>query len=259
MSPKNLKRLSSWTGQLYAMIFLLAPLGFIVGKMQSYAEGDPAATMAQLLEHETVFRFGLLAEVGVVLVELVIAALMYQLFRPVSRSLALGAAITRAVEAAIQAVNLIPSMIALAAANGTGVYATVSVETRETVVLGAMDAYQDMILIWGIPFALHVAFLGLLVIRSGLVSRLIGWLLMAASAAYLLDSVFPMVAPAWSGFSETAVLIAAIPAELAFAVWLIVRGVRADRWQQLAAADASAQPVADASPTSSGTHATASA
>ena len=240
MSPINLTRMSRWSGALYALIFLLAPLGFIVGKMQSYAPGNAAATTTQLLENELVFRWGMVAEVGVVLVELVIAALMYQLFRPVSRSLALGAAITRAVEAAIQAVNLIPSMIALAAANGVGVYADVSQTTRETVVLGAMDAYQDMILIWGIPFALHVAFLGLLVIRSGLVPRLIGWLLMAASVAYLLDSVFPMVAPAWSGFSETVVLIAAIPAELAFAVWLIARGVRTERGR--ARADPAAAP-----------------
>lgn len=249
----QIKRFSSVSGQLYAAIFLLAPLGFIVGKMQTYAPGDAAATTEQLLANETVFRLGLVAEVGVVVVELVLAAMLYTLFRPASRTLAMGIALTRAAEAVIQAVNLLPSMIALAAATGTGVYATMSDTARETVVLGAMDAYQHGIFIWGIPFALHVLFLGLAVARSGLTPKVIGWLLVVASAGYFADSLAPMAFPAASGITETAVLIVAIPAELAFAVWMIIRGVRQDRWRELSAAANGGAELQPAEPAAAGT------
>ncbi|WP_296664877.1 DUF4386 domain-containing protein [Demequina sp.] len=235
---QSLKRTSRWAGVLYALIFLLAPLGFIVGKMPVYAPGDPATTMQQLLDNELLFRLGMLAEVGVVVVEIVLSALLYALFRPVSRSLALGAALTRTAEAVIQALNLAPSMVALAAATGTGVYADMSAQARATVVLGSMDAYQDIVNIWGIPFALHVLFLGLLVLRSNLMPRIIGWLLVAASGGYFADSLAAIVWPAASGVAQTLVLVLAIPAELAFAVWLVVKGVRADRWHTLMRDDA---------------------
>jgi|GEM_PF-571895 len=234
----SLTRMSRASGELYALIFLLAPIGFLVGKQTVYEPGDAAATTANLLENETLFRLGMLAEVGVVVIELVLAGLLYALFRRASRSLALGAALTRAAEATIQAVNLVPSMVALAAASGAGVYADLAPASREAVVLGAMDAYQDLVYVWGVPFALHVAFLGLLVARSRLMPRWIGWLLLAAAAGYLADSLTPMVWPAAGSVTETAVMVFAIPAELAFAVWLIVAGVRRDRWRELAAADA---------------------
>jgi len=235
-TDRSLKRMSRGAGELYAAIFLLAPLGFLIGKMPVTDPGDAASTTAALLENETLFRFGMLAEAGVVVIELILAALLYSLFRPVSRSLALGAALTRAAEATIQAVNLILSFAALSAATGAGAYADMSGATRETVVAASMDAYESGVLIWGIPFALHVLFLGLLVVRSGLVPRWIGWLLIAASAGYFLDSLAPMVLPGASGVAEVLVMALAIPAELSFVVWMIVKGVRADRWRELAAA-----------------------
>ncbi|WP_297083383.1 DUF4386 domain-containing protein [uncultured Demequina sp.] len=243
-TARSLKRMSRATGELYAAIFLLAPLGFLIGKMPVTDPGDAASTTAALLENETLFRLGMLAEAGVVVIELILAALLYSLFRPVSRSLALGAALTRAAEATIQAVNLILSFVALSAATGAGVYADVPDATRETVVAASMDAYESGVLIWGIPFALHVLFLGLLVVRSGLVPRWIGWLLIAASGGYFLDSLAPMVLPGASGVAEVLVMALAIPAELSFVVWMIVKGVRAERWRELAqGADA---PVTDA-------------
>ncbi|WP_084104158.1 DUF4386 domain-containing protein [Demequina sp. NBRC 110056] len=234
-TDRSLKRMSRAAGELYAAIFLLAPVGFLIGKSPITGLGEGESATFAILQNEQLFRLGMLAEVGVVIIELVLAALLFALFRPVSRSLALGAALTRAAEATIQAVNLVPSFIALSAATGTGVYAEMSASGRETVVLASMAAYEFGILVWGIPFALHVLFLGLLVARSGLMPKVIGWLLIAASAGYFLDSLAPVVLPGAAGVAETLVMVLAIPAELSFAVWLIVKGVRAERWRELAA------------------------
>ncbi|WP_084040217.1 DUF4386 domain-containing protein [Demequina sp. NBRC 110053] len=232
---RSIKRTSRAAGELYAAIFLLAPLGFLIGKSPVTSLGEGESATFAIAQNEQLFRLGMLAEVGVVAIELILAALLFALFRPVSRSLALGAALTRAAEAVIQAVNLVPSFIALSAATGTGVYAEMALASRETVVLASMEAYEFGILVWGLPFALHVLFLGLLVVRSRLVPAAIGWLLIAASAGYFLDSLAPMVLPGAAGVAEALVMVLAIPAELSFAVWLIVKGVRPERWRALAA------------------------
>ena len=236
-SPKSLRRMSRASGELYASVFLLAPLGFIVGKMAVTSPGPGRAAAEELAANESLYRIGMVAEIGVVIVELVLAALLYALVRPVSRSLALGAALTRAAEAIVQAINLFPATVALAAATGTGVYADVSLDSRDLVVRGAMDTYEMGIYIWGIPFALHVLFLGLLVVRSGVMPKLIGWAMVVASAGYFADSLAPIGLPAASSVTENFVLIVAIPAELAFAVWLIAKGLRADVWQSLQRGD----------------------
>ena len=81
-----------------------------------------------------------------------------------------------------------------------------------------------MVLIWGLFFALHLAVLGYLVYKSGYIPRVLGIVLLVASLAYFAQDwgtiLFPQYAEALAVVGFLSII------ELAFPVWLLIKGVR---------------------------------
>jgi hypothetical protein len=253
LSPQagSVRRTARWAGVLYLVIFVVAPFAFLVARSSILVEDDPAATARNLIDNEGRFRLGLAAESVVFLVEIVLAALLYAILRPVSRTISLAAAFARVAEAVVQAANLLPAGLALLAVGGAGYFASFGEEERNDLVLLALDASEFMILVWGLFFALHLLLLGYLVYRSGFLPRILGILLALASVGYFAESYGTILSPGASGTLELVVLVLAVPGELAFALWLLVKGVDEAKWSERAL-EAERPPAPAAAPAASG-------
>lgn len=230
-SPRRYARV---VGALYLLIFFVGPFAFFMGRTSVVVPGDPAATVEALLASETMFRFGIVAETVIVLVEIVVSALLYVLFRPVSRPLALAAAFARFAQSLVQAVNLFTAVPALLLLGGAGYVAALEPGLVNALVLLFLDANAFMILIWGVLFGFHLLLLGYLVYRSGFVPSVLGILLFIGGIGYLAQSYGHILAPQYDGTLSTVVIVLSIPGELAFTVWLLWKGVRVEQWEQRA-------------------------
>ena len=219
-------------GLLYAVIFLVGPFAFMVGRTSPVVSGDAATTAANIVDSDTMFRLGMVAESVIFGVEIVMAGLLYVLLRPVSRSISLAAALARFGQAVVQAVNLVTGGIVLALVSGAGYLAAFDADQLDALVLLFADMNEFLIMVWGLFFGFHLAMLGWLVYRSGFWPRILGALLMAASVGYLAQSYGHLLAPRFDGTLEIVVLVLAVPAELAFTVWLLWRGIDVDRWDK---------------------------
>jgi hypothetical protein len=104
----SIRRTARAAGILYLVIFIVAPLAYLVARSSILVETDAAATAQNLIDNESRFRLGLAAESVVFLVEIVLAALLYVILRPVSKTISLAAAFSRVAEAVVQAANLLP-------------------------------------------------------------------------------------------------------------------------------------------------------
>lgn len=224
--------LSRAAGALYVVLFVLGPFVFLFGKATALVPGDPAASAANALALETEFRVGLLIESAIVIVEIVLAAMLYVMFRPVHRALSLAAAFARLGEAVVQGVNLLTSGLVLMILGGAGALAAFSTPQLEALAMLALQANAFVVLVWGIFFGVHLLLLGYLVGASGFLPRWLGLLLAVAGAGYLLQSGGTIVFPSAKPALDTAVVAMAVPGELAFTVWLLVKGVDAARWRQ---------------------------
>ncbi len=232
----RLRRLSRVAGVLYLAIFVLYPLATLVRSMV-VVPGDAATTAANIAASESLFRWGLAGEAAVVLIEIALAGVLYALLRPVSRGLSLAAALARAGEGVVMAAgNIVTSIVTLVMVGGAGYLAAFGVEQRDALALAFQEANDQVVLVWGLFFGLHLVLLGWLVHRSGFLPRLIGTLLALAGVGYLAQSFGVLVAPGLAGALEVVVWVLAVPGELVFAVWLLIRGVNADAWVRRAAA-----------------------
>jgi hypothetical protein len=227
----SIRRLARTAGWLYAAIFVVYPLAAAV-RTTLVVPGDAAATAQNLAANEALFRWGMAGEATIFLIEIVLAAVLYVLLRPVSASMSLAAALARASEGVVMAAgNLFTSIVALSVIGGAGALAAFDDGQRDALVLLFQDANAYVVLMWGLFFALHLVVLGWLVHRSRFFPKTLGVLLALAGVGYFAQSFGTLVAPGISDALSTAVLVLAVPGELAFALWLVVRGVDEDAWR----------------------------
>jgi hypothetical protein len=138
----------------------------------------------------------------------------------------------------LQAVNLFTAVPALLLLGGAGYLAAFEPDQLNALVLFFMDLNAFVIIIWGLLFGFHLLLLGYLVYRSGFWPRILGILLIIASLGYLAQSYGHILAPQYDDLLSTIVLVVAIPGELVFTLWLLIKGVNVERWEERARASA---------------------
>ena len=94
--------------------------------------------------------------------------------------------------------------------------------------LTALKAHQFGVYIWGILFGLHLIALGYVVAMSGYCPRILGWMMMLGSFGYSLEGIAKITATQNGLLSIITIglLVIVTFGELAFALWLLVKGVR---------------------------------
>jgi hypothetical protein len=231
MSPSAYARSA---GVLYLVIAVAAIFAHMVIPEQFVVAGDAAATAANIAANETTFRLGTVGnELIILLSEIVLAVVLYVLLKPVSKTLSLIAAVSRLAMTTIHGLNLLNYYLVFQLLNGADFATAFSPEQVNALVTLFLDAHSIGFTI-GIAFLVpHVLILGYLIVQSGYFPKVLGFLFIAAGIGYLFDSMGQLLV---SGYTTTPGVIAAVIAlaEIVFPIWLLVKGVNMDRWQDRA-------------------------
>lgn len=231
VSPTTYARIA---GVLYLIITVAAIFAHKVIPEQFIVNGDAAATVANIAANETMFHLGTVgSELIILLSEIVLSVVLYILLKPVNKTLSLVAAVSRLAMTTIHGLNLLNYYFVLNILNGGDFLAAFSPEQVNSLVTLFLDAHSIGFSI-GIAFLVpHVLILGYLIYKSGYFPKVLGILFIAAGVGYLLDTVGLLLVP---GYTTTPALVAVVIAiaEIAFPVWLLLKGVNMDRWQDSA-------------------------
>ncbi|MDQ7908152.1 DUF4386 domain-containing protein [Phytohabitans sp. ZYX-F-186] len=209
-------------GLLYLVIFVFGLFSEGVVRAGVTVAGDPAATAANILASEGLFRAGFALNLVYLLGEVALVIILYRLFEPVNRDVSLLAAAFRLACVVISALNLLNMFNALLAArDGDG---------RALYFLDLHGYGYGIALAF---FAVNCALMGYLTIRSGRVPRTLGALLAVAGLAYLVNSFLLFLVPDYRLFPP--LLAPAVVAEGWFTLLLLRRGGGPERWSTAAA------------------------
>lgn len=231
----SIKGLARFAGILYLAIFVIYPLATSV-RSTLVVSGDAAATAENVAANEALWRWGMAGEATIFLIEILLAAVLYVMFRPVSRWMSFGASLARVSEGVVMAAgNLFTAVATLIAVGGASYLTVFSQEQRDGLALFFQEANEYMVLVWGFFFALSLVLTGWLVIRSGFFPKVIGLLIVLAGIGYFAQSYGTIVAPDAAGLLANVVLVLAIPGELIFALWLLIKGIDEDAWRRRSA------------------------
>lgn len=236
MTPRVKARLA---GALYVISGV--PAGFSVYVLlKLVVRGDPAATAANILGSEGLFRLGYVAEL--VGISLVVGAVLflYELFKPVSRRLALLMVYFGLIGSAIQALDSladIAALIFLKGGSGLTAFTTAQAQALALVLLRLHLLVYDVALVF---FGVFAFLIGTLILRSTFLPRVLGVLMAIDGLGYLTFSFAVFLSPPlathlypYLPFVTTAL------GEISLMLWLIVKGVDTLRWEEQASAGAS--------------------
>jgi hypothetical protein len=220
LGPQGCARL---IGALYLVVFGCGVFSELVVRGALIVDGDAAATAANVVASDGLFRVGLASDLVMLLADVGVAVLLYALLRPIGRTLALLAAAFRLVMTAVIAASLIA--YSSAGELATGYTTALGAEPADALVLLSLEAHAQGYLIALVFFGLHLLVLGWLLLRSRYVPRFLAGLLLVAGVGYLVDSFAAFLSPAYDGALSPIVLAPAFVAELALPLWLLVKGV----------------------------------
>ena len=240
MSPSAYAR---FAGVLYLIITVAAIFAHMVIPEQFIVAGDTAATAANIAANETTFRLGMVGgELIILLSEIVLSVVLYVLLKPVNKTLSLVAAVSRLAMTTIHGLNLLNYYFVLHLLNGADFLTAFSPEQVNALVTLFLDAHSIGFTI-GIAFLVpHVLILGYLIYKSGYFPKVLGILFIAAGIGYLVDAIGLLLVPS---YTTTPGLIAMViaAAEIAFPIWLLVKGVNMTGWQQKTVEVGSTRPL----------------
>lgn len=224
-SPQTTARVA---GLLYLVIIGAGIFAEFFVRASLKVPGDAAATSANIIASEGLFRAGIASDLIMIMADVALALLFYVLLRPVSNTLALLAAFFRLLQAAVLGVNLLNLFFALQLFGAAGDSAALNAEQAQTLGMLFLDAHSIGYSLGLVFFGVYLFLIGYLVFRSGYLPRLLGGLLMLAAAGYLVDSFAQVLLTNYAAYANILALVVFVPAlvaELSLALWLLVRGV----------------------------------
>ena len=212
-------------GAIYLLGVITGPFSLMYVPNTIIATGNPAATAANILAHETIFRLGILGDLLTGIWALAITFALYRLFRGVDQSLAAVMVILGGLmPAGIFFVNSLNWIAALMLAHGTDLAAFTSAQ-QDALAMLFMHLHSKGNVVNSIFWGLWLFPFGMLVMRSGFLPRILGMWLIGGGFGYLAVSFAGLFAPQY----QDMVFVISQPllfSELAITFWLLVMGAK---------------------------------
>ena len=197
------RKIALIAGSSYLVIFFAAIFAnfFVLESIQN-------APMETIGDHHMMVRFGILAFLITVVFDVVVAWALQELYK--THVLTLLSTLFRMMHAAIMAVAVFALVVSLNSGS-------------EAEILRQADLFNIIWLIGLFFFGIHLILLGRIIGRP----RLIGIFLTLAGIMYMADTGAHFLLPDYENYASVFLALVAIPSivgEMAFSVWLLIKG-----------------------------------
>lgn len=194
-----------------------------VARQSLIVPGDAAATARAIVEREMLWRLGLAVHLAYLVPAMAVNVIVTGLFRSTEPMLARLALVFGVAAVTVEAVALVYLYVPLAL-----------IENSAT--LAALDATALIYLAtrlfatgFGFSLVLFSGFcvlIGTLILRSRLVPRVIGVMMIVAGICYVVNTLALILSPNFFKLINPTILLPILLAELSLALWLLLKGIR---------------------------------
>ncbi len=205
-------------GGLYAEVFVRGSL---------LVAGDAAATARAIAANEALWRSGVAVHLLYLVPAIVTNVLICGLFKAVEPTLARLALVFSVAGVVVEAASLLYLSVPLGMIEHSGALTALGEGQRQAwsyLAIGLFDTGFGFALLF---FAGFCVLIGTLILRSRLIPRVIGAMMILAGLCYVVNTLALLLSPALSDRLVPGILLPVGLAELSLALWLTVKGVQA--------------------------------
>jgi hypothetical protein len=204
-------------GFFYILLLPIGAIQFMFGRLP--ASNNAAAAAANIVAHPSVVQTAFATDLLIIVCYLVVTAVLYEMFKPVSSTVSLLAAFFDLIGCAVQAFTSLFRIAPLF------LLTSIPREQVQTLAYLLLKLYTPSYRIGLVFFAFHMVLIGFLIIKSTFMPRLLGVLVMIAGLGWLAFLWPPLADLLWPR-----VLMPLDAGELCLMLWLLIRGVNVERW-----------------------------
>jgi len=220
-------------GGLWWLCIISGMVGFVIGAPLIVAN-DAAATAANILAKESSFRLGFAADLISGLSYMGVTIFIYCVLKPVSRSLSLLGAFFGLAGVAIGGASWVIHFAPLLLLHGDQYLTAFTTSQLQAMSLAALKLQLQVFPIGMVFFGIQCISIGYLVAQSRFLPRILGVILAIGGACYVIASFANFLAPSFGPHLVPFMMPVALIAEGSLGLWLVVKGVNVQRWNEQA-------------------------
>ncbi len=216
-------------GISYVALFVLALFANFAVRERLVDLADPTATVANLTQSQGLVRAAIAAFIVVFALDVVVAWALLHLFRPAGSALSALAAWFRIVYTVFLGVAVVFLYIVIQLVDGPDHIGVLDTAAVESGVMLSLEAFNATWLVGLVAFGAHLILLAIMILRSALAGRWLGYALALAGTAYIFDTMAYTLYPDYGANAAVFTAIVAVPAimaEAGFTWWLLARAAR---------------------------------
>jgi hypothetical protein len=212
-------------GAVYVSMLFVGPFSLIYVPTKLIVRGNATATAANILAHEMLFRFGIVADLIGAVIFIYLAMALYRLFRGVNATRASQLVGLVLVSAAVGFMNVLNNIAALTLFKGADFLAAIPKPQRDVLGMFFIRLCREGITINEFFWGLWLFPFGLLVIESRFFPRILGWLLLVNGLAYVVICITTILLPSYASVMSR-IWFPAQFGELIMMLWLLIKGAK---------------------------------
>lgn len=213
-------------GFWYLLLILIGPLRLIYIPTKLFVHGDAAATVNNIAAHEWLFRFGIVSDLACAVILVLLGMALYRLFSGVDQNLAILMVIFGAImPALINFVGVVSDAAALMVVRGGDFLSAFDKPQQNALAVLFLKLRDEQNTAAEILWGIWLLPLAALVFKSRFLPRFLAVWLTLGGIAYLTLSLTGELVPQY----QSTVFAYCQPAffgEIAFMLWLVIRGAR---------------------------------
>ncbi len=225
VSPRSIARAAG----AFWLITFVAGMFAMVSYVKVVVPDDAVLTATNLMAREPFYRLGVVSNLIATVTYVAATVLVYYLLKPVNGNVALLAAFFSLIGCALSGVsfgfNLAPVIVLRAAPS------PFTPEQVQELVRILLRVGEQASIFGFVFFGLHVLLSGYLIFQSTFVHRLVGVLMVFGGVGWLTFGFANLLSPEFGRTLAPWILLPGMLGEGALTLWLLTKGVDADRWK----------------------------
>ena len=213
------------SGLSYLMIFITGFYANFSILETMVVSDNVEVTVGNFIGQHSRLGSGILAFLGMLIFDIVLVFSLYPVTKETNRKLTIVASVFRMLHAigfGIALISLIRIYLITVNPVGMGI-------NLEDIIMHSLEKFDSTWTLGLLLFGVHLAFLGYLSVKSAIIPKSIGYLLLLAALGYLVSCSAKLVLPVYTDyeqFFELMVVLFGVVGELSFTIWLLVKGLK---------------------------------
>src|SRR5438093_13398077 len=216
------------------LLCIVTSVGSFLAASPLIVANDAAATAANILASESLFRLGFAADLISGVSYLGVTVFLYYVLKPVSRSLSLLGAFFGLAGVAIGGAAWVIHLTPLLLLYGDQYLTAFTTSQLHAMSLAALKLQLQVFPIGMVFFGIQCILIGYLVPRSTFLPRILGVLLALGGLCYVIASFVNFLASSFGPHLVPFIMPVALIGEGSLSLWLLVKGVNVQRWNEQA-------------------------